>query len=508
MLKSKKWVKGLGFLVIFTIVSAILITVCMNVNAQTLTKYSSTKQISQQKNPKYVFLFIGDGNAMAQINAAENFLGSEKGKNPYSEKLSFSKFQAQGMTTTYSSDSFITDSAAAGTAIATGHKTNSGEISMSPDKKISYKTIAELAKEQGKKVGIVTTTTINHATPAVFYAHNESRRNYYNIGVQLAKSNFDYFAGGAISKNKGRKGDQIDVYKIAEKEGYKIVNKKNVFEKLTAKDGKILATSPILDNDGSIPYSIDQDENVINLADFTRKGIELLDNDKGFFMMVEGGKIDWACHANDAASSIYETLAFDAAVQEAIKFYRKHPHETLIVVTGDHETGGLALGFAGTGYSNFYEKIKNQKISYYKFTSMLNDYFKEKGNDVKFADVMNMITENFGLNADKNDIEMGLSNYELQQLKDAFQIRREDKALRRYSDKQELLYGGYDPITVTVTHILNQKSGIAWTSYSHTGIPVPTFAQGQYSQLFNGYYDNTEIFNKLKEAMNIKYFMH
>lgn len=505
MIRVKKW---FGALLATAMISTVALTGCANSTKSTAT---NSQQVSIDKKAKYVFLFIGDGNAMPQINMAENFLGAQKGGNPEASRLSFTKFPAQGMNTTYSENSFITDSAAAGTAIATGKKTDSGVISMGSDKKTSYKTVAELAKEQGMKVGIVSSVSIDHATPAVFYAHTETRKNYYDIDLALGKSGFDYFGGGAMKKPTGPDKNQPSAYDAAKKEGYKIVNTKEDFDKLAKGAGKVMAYSPVLDGDKALPYAIDKDQNVITLADFTKKGIELLDNENGFFMMVEGGKIDWACHANDAAASIYDTLAFDDAVKEAIKFYNEHKDETLIVVTGDHETGGLTLGFAGTGYSNFYDKLKNQKVSYDTFQGKVKKYAEEHKDNAKFEDLMAEITKDFGLTTDKNNEEMGLTDYEIKKLQDAFKLsmkaqNSEDPYAfaKTYNDEQKLLYGNYDPLTVTVTHILNQKAGLAWTSYSHTGVPVPTFAQGVQEQLFNGYYDNTDIFTKLKDAIGIK----
>lgn len=508
-MKSKN-LKKLLVCTMSLVMSASLLVGCKNAStaASNNEKSTATSTTSTtKKKAKYVFLFIGDGNAMPQISAAENFLGAQNDKTPNAKKLCFSTFPAQGMNTTYSSDSFITDSAASGTAIATGNKTNSGEISMATDMKTKYKTLGEIAKEKDMKVGIVTSVTINHATPAVFYSHNKSRHNYYDIGLDLVNSNFDYFAGGNI--NHAKEDGKEDLYKLAKDKGYTVTKTKEDFDKLNSNNKKILATSPVLDG-GALPYAIDKDSNKITLAAFTKKGIDVLDNSKGFFMMVEGGKIDWACHANDAASSIYDTLAFNDSVKEALKFYDKHPDETLIVVTADHETGGLTLGFAGTGYSNFYDKLKAQKVSYVTLENKVTEYAKSHKTNAKFEDLMSYITKNFGLTTAKGK-SLSLTDYELTKLKNAFNksmklknAKDADAFIESYKEEEKLLYGTYDPLSVTVTHILNQKSGIAWTSYSHTGIPIPTFAKGVGEESFNGYYDNTDIFKKLNSVIDPK----
>ena len=455
---------------------------------------TSTQTVEGIENAKYVFLFIGDGMAMPQITAAEAYLNSTNGINPGVEKLSFTQFPAQGLTTTYSSNAFITDSAAAGTAIACGEKTESGVIAMDPSKTRELPTIAEMAKRAGMKVGIVSSVNLDHATPAVFYAHNMTRKNYYEINMEMANSNFDYFAGGEVRLSKTPEGEK-NAQEIMEERGFKIVSDKAGFSTLRPSDQQVYAY-----NHGfafnALNYTIDQDNDDITLAEFTKKGIELLTGDEGFFMMVEGGKIDWACHANDAASSILDTIAFDDAVKEAIEFYNKHPEETVIIVTGDHETGGLTLGFAGTKYGSAFNEIDKQKMSYEAFdTYILNPYKEANANNRKLSDLMPEIESAFGLTS--------LSDYEKESLNAAFN-RSMGSAEDKPTDSQEyLLYGGYEPLTMAITHIANQRAGLAWTSYSHTGVPVQTFAIGAGAELFNGYYDNTDIFKKMTKIMNL-----
>jgi alkaline phosphatase len=254
-----------------------------------------------------------------------------------------------------------------------------------------------------------------------------------------------------------------------------------------------------------MPYDIDAKSGDWRLADYVKKGIEVLDGKQGFFMMVEGGKIDWACHANDAASSIQDTVALSNAVDVALEFYKKHPEETLILVTGDHETGGLTIGFAGTDYNTYLTNLKNQKISYAKFDT---DYVtKYKADDTKFSVVLKDIEKLFGLVAEENattttPATLLLSNYEYSKLQDAYTLTLEEDKTR--NQEEYVMYGSYEPLTVTITHILNNKSGIDFSSYSHTGVPVPVFAMGSGSDLFEGYYDNTDIYMNLKKLTSVK----
>lgn len=451
---------------------------------------SVTASASGSNNAKYVFLFIGDGMGFPQRAATAAFL---------EKKLEIDKLPAQGITTTFANDRFITGSAASATALATGHKTNINYIGVDPEFKI-LKNIAEMAKDKGMKVGIVSSVSIDHATPAAFYAHVKTRKMYHEIDMALAESGFDLFAGGGLKDPTGKKSKKPlgDAIEKAKENGYKVVTNKDEFMSLTPNDGKILAWNAWLQDSKALPYVMDMTEKDITLPEFTEKAIELLDNDKGFFLMVEGGKIDWACHANDATAAILNTKSFDDSVKLALDFYKKHPDDTLIVVTGDHECGGLTLGFAGTKYGSHYAVLGNQKESFQKFTDeTLPAFKKQKGG---FEDMKKIITDTFGLkfSGDKKD-PVVLADFEVAELKDAF-----DRSMNNdwKENKQEyLIYGGYEPLAVAITHILNQKAGLAWTSYKHTGVPVTTSAIGVDADSFNGSYDNIDVAKKMMSAM-------
>ena len=223
----------------------------------------------------------------------------------------------------------------------------------------------------------------------------------------------------------------------------------------------------------------------------------MLDNENGFFMMVEGGKIDWACHANDAASTIADTIALDDAVEKAVEFYEEHPEETLILVTGDHETGGLTIGFAGTDYDTFLTNFENQKISYAKYDS---DYVKAyKENKTDFETVMKDVAAavwTFGTfwrgragaeqkdSADfhpesNNSGALEMTEYEYGLLKEAYETtmtRTGEES--EFGQEEYIKYGSYEPLTVTITHILNSKSGVNFGSYEVKGLPVEVSAEG------------------------------
>lgn len=484
--------------------------VSVNNKSQKVEQIKAEKVIEKGvKKPKYVFLFIGDGMAHPQVQAAQVFNGNNTYGEVEASLVNFSKFPITGVATTHDSTSFAPDSASTATSISAGVKTHSGTIGLTADKQTAVETIAEKAKKEGMKVGVLSSVTLNHATPAAFYANVESRGSYYEIGLQMADSGFDYFAGGSLSKRKGKEDNQKDLYEVMKEKGYKITETKKDFEAI-APGEKVYAVAERLQDSGSMPYSIDQKEDDITLADFVSKGIEVLYNDKGFFMMVESGKIDWACHANDAGATIHEVMGLEDAIEEAVEFQKKHPDETLILVTGDHETGGLTIGYSTTGYDTAYDMIKKQKMSYVDFDSKLEE-MKEANPQLKLEDVLSEIEKQFGLKVnpdvkegDETDDPFVLTAYEYNLLKDAFaqSMTKEDEVKK--TQEYGVLYGGYNPLSVTLTHLLNNKAGIGWTSYSHTGVLVAVYAQGPTAELYGGYYDNTDIFTKMCDSLGLK----
>ena len=319
----------------------------------------------------------------------------------------------------------------------------------------------------------------------------------------MVNSGFEYFAGGALLKPTGANGDQTSVYDLAQEAGYKVVKTQAEAEKVTAADGKVLLIDEHLADSDAMAYELDREDGQWALADYVEKGIEVLDNNKGFFMMCEGGKIDWACHANDAGSTVADTVALADAVQVAIDFAKQHPSDTLILVTGDHETGGLTIGYAGTDYDTYLTNLTSQTISYAQFDE---EYVaKYKANKTPFETAMKDVEKLFGLKMSGSaDDKLVLTDYEIQRLKTAYNLAMTDYDSDQYTQEQYVLYGTYNPFSVPVTHILNNKSGVDFSSYSHTGLPVAVFAQGAGAENFGGYYDNTEIYTKLASMLKVK----
>lgn len=492
---------------------------------------------AQSGQAKYIFYFIGDGMATSQVRLAEAALTADEFQANYAEltgsegnieALNIRSINVTGLATTNAQNRYITCSAAAATALATGNKTNVGIISETADGQ-KLRTIAEMASDKGMKVGIVSSVSIDHATPAGFYAHTSSRNNYKEIGDQLLDTGFDYFAGGSVRWNSRARAEDTDnatayaTYRAAaEQKGFKYVATKDEFDALESGSGPVIATLNMLaekqyTGDGSaMPFTIDlaqeAEDDRISLAQFTAKGAELLENPNGFFMMVEGGKIDWACHANDAATTAYEVVAFDEAIGVALDFAARYPEETLIVITGDHDCGGLTIGFAGTGYESAFDILAASRVSYNVFGQNVTAKMKA---GASFEELLDYACENFGFTNDVTDGSDGvitqtaeLSNFEVELLRAAHKksLVKIDDYYAKFDEVDEYSssYGGYDPFTTTCTSIINNKSGIDFTSYSHTAVPVMVFAHGACEGLFNGYYDNTDIAKKIMQAAGLE----
>ena len=289
------------------------------------------------QTPKYVFFFIGDGMGANSVQLTEMYLASIQGKLGI-EPLCFSQFPVATMATHYSASSDVTDSAASGTALATGVKTRNGRLGMDPDCN-PLRNMAEMAKAKGQKVGIVTTTGVNHATPGAFVAHQPDRGMYYEIAQDMIANGFDFYGGAALYHENSRPGSPLRPQ--FEAAGYTICNPQE-FQAGWRDMQKVL----MLPGEGqAITYSIDtvndapeHQQDHVTFKQLVESAVTFLmkDNKKGFFLMAEGSEIDHANHSHDAATCIQEVIDFDEGIKVAYEFYKKYPRQTLIVVTADH----------------------------------------------------------------------------------------------------------------------------------------------------------------------------
>lgn len=436
--------------------------------------------------PKYVFLFIGDGMSVPQRMLAEEF-SRKAGRGP----LAMNALPVQGTTRTCSSSSLVTDSAAAATAIACGVKTCNGAVGVDANG-TPVSSCAVAAQAAGRKVGILTTVTLTHATPAGFYAHRAHRGDTDGIARDLADSGFDFFAGGGLSVRTDAP------YAYAVQKGYHIISNRTDYLALEPGCGKILTRF----TNGPLAYAIDRGDACTEptLAELTRTAIHVLSGDAGFFMMIEGGRIDWAGHANDAASNLRDVLALDDAVKVALDFLSRHPRETLVVVTGDHETGGLSMGFAGTGYALYMERLAHQTMSVGAFDTHVRAFLKTRPN-AAFADVQDLISSSFGLQfaapPGQASSPLLLTGTERAELEEAF---AHDKRLYAAQTGENAAYDGEKRYRLggACRLILAHKAGVGWSSGAHTAMPVLTTAAGVGAEKFSGFYENTEIAHILK----------
>lgn len=429
-------------------------------------KAKSNNTVYHGKAAKYIFLFIGDGMGAAQRTVAEKALGTKL----YMETL---PVKAYINTSPYGKK--VTDSAAAGTALACGTKTQNGVLGLGPKGKV-LESVAEMAKKLGWKIGIVSSAPLNHATPAAFYAHQPKRSMYDEIVKDLAVSNFDYFGGSSfIAKKKA-----AEALKALQDNNYLVIDATK----------KI----PVLDPDkkyvvhSQMPFVIDRDKNSgPTLADYTRLGIKHLytgsGRTKGFFMMVEGGKIDWSCHSNDGGGMIHEVKNFDNAIKVALDFYKEHPDSTTIIVTADHETGGLHFPPDSTNSTD----LTKQKCSYAAMTAKLNEYKKEK---LPFTEVLPQLQANYGM-----------KKFSPEEMEDITKNRVAYTGTKKAGDQIKILYGEYKPLLLCLQRIFNKRCGLKWSSQGHTASAVPLDAIGVGSDVFAGYYENNQVARKLKSLI-------
>ncbi|WP_321436789.1 alkaline phosphatase [uncultured Bacteroides sp.] len=455
--------------------------------------FAQTECYAKTKTAKYVFYFIGDGMGVNQVNGTEMYLAEKEGRIGV-KPLNFTQFPYATFASTYSVYNSVTCSAAAGTALAAGVKTKNGTIGMDSLHKMPLYSVAVKAKKAGKKVGITTSVSIDHATPATFYAHQPDRDMYYEIATDLPKTGFDFYAGSGFLKPTNPKDKNApEIYSLFKKTNYTVAKGYEDFKAKSRNASKMI----LMQKEGSdmecIPYAIDRKPGNLTLCQITESAVNFLtkENKNGFFLMVEGGKIDWACHNNDAATVFDEVSDMADAVQIAYNFYLKHPDETLIVVTADHETGGIALG-AGKYELNL-KVLANQKVSEDGLSVKINQLRKEKNNNITWNDIKELLSENMGFWKKVN-----LTEKQEQRLKEEY--------IRSFlGDKVKLtetLYSQNEPIAALARQILNEIAMVSWASSNHTAGYIPVYAIGAGSELFHGKLENTDIPKKIAEAAN------
>ena len=446
---------------------------------------------------KYVFYFIGDGMGSNQVLASEMYYAALQGQPLGRVQTLMTTFPFSGNASSYSASNGITDSAAAGTCLATGSKTTNGTLGLDPDGK-RLTTIAEELKAQGWGIGIMTTVAIDHATPAAFYAHVPQRDSYYKIGKQLCSSEFDFFGGAGFHHPQGKHDDKPDnLYRMAENAGYTVVHGMDELAGMPvsryAEISKLILVQKD-DDQGSkhgsnLSYAIDRKEGDLTLAQIVSTAIPFLESRHDrFFMMVEGGMIDYACHGDDAATAIGEVWDMNEAMKEAYAFYEQHPDETLILVTADHETGGLALG--NSDYTLHLDQLQYQKCSAWILSDLFTQLFKENKKP-SWEQVQSIYREQLGFWE-----KVEISADEEQELKALYKA-----ALKHQTKDTKTMYKTINKLGDAGIALVNKKAHIGWTTRAHSAHMVPIFAIGPGAQSFSGWHDNTEIVPLLRRVI-------
>lgn len=437
------------------------------------------------KAPKYIFYYIGDGMGMGPVMAAQNYnrniLGNDK-------PLNMMQFPVVGWSQTWSANSDITDSAAAGTALSTGSKTKNSMLGMNADT-VAVTSVAKILFDEGYGVAVATSVAPDDATPGAFYTHVPNRGMLYEIGCDMAASGYQFVAGAGLrgTMTDGKPNDLLDRFAA---EGVQIVRGPEGIDAISS--DRVLVLNPEGGSDHNIGYTIDSIAGALTLPMIARAALTQLERtspDK-FFMMIEGGNIDHALHGNDGGAAIKEILNFDQALGVAFDFYRQHPDETLIIVTADHDTGGMAIVKERGGKGGL-ANIDYQKVSKEEFSNFCKAMLKTR-NIFTWDDMKEYLSENLGFFT-----HIPVSEKAEARLKKLFDDTFE---LRNTAD-QKTLYANFNAFAVEVFNMFNDASGLAFTTTSHSGNVVPVFAVGCGADALKGFNNNTDIPDAILRAV-------
>lgn len=443
-----------------------------------------------QEAPKYVFFCIGDGLGMQPLMAVQAY-NRDVLKND--KPLTMMQFPVASWSMTYSSSSPITDSAAAGTALATGYKTNNGMLGVTPDTVPVYSVASQL-KDMGYGIGVVTSVYADDATPGAQYAHVASRSMFYDIDLQAAKSGYDFIAGAGMKGLQDKDGNPTDISYIMKENGVQIVRGRDGIREINSEKVVLLSDEGM--SVSNIGFTIDSIPTALTLPLITETCIAHLEkySPERFYMMIEGGNIDHALHGNDAGTAIMEILNFDETLKLVYDFYLAHPDETLIIVTADHDTGGMSHVGSKSGHKEGLGVYQYVKVSKEEFSNYCKGILRSRM-IYTWDDMVQYLTENFGLFS-----HIAVSQQEADALKAKF-----DQTFEMCnSADQETLYASFNGFAVAVFDLINNAAGTIFTTTGHSGNPVPVFAVGVGSDRFKGVNNNVDLPKILREIMGIE----
>lgn len=464
-------------LLAFTIISILTAVPSYSATKTTSTKNSVKKVTNNkvdEKKVKNVIILIPDGANITSYSLARWYEG---GKPLAVDSI------LTGMVRTYNADTPIADSAPAGTAMSTGVKSNTKYVGVNPsigglydvpeilsgDEKKPLATVLEAAKLLGKATGIVATSNIQHATPADFTAHTYDRSDYYNIGEQQVYNKLDVALGGGFKYlEAGNRPDKEDMIGELKNMGYEIINTKE--QLATTKASKLYGLFAA----DAMAYDLDRAETAPeepSIEEMTKKAIETLNKNKnGFFLMVEGSKVDWSNHANDPVATITDMLAFDKAVKAALDFAQKDGN-TVVIVASDHGTGGLSMGNKESS-SNYDKLTLNQFMDPIKAAKLTGEGL-EKKLDKDRSNITEAMSSYYGIN--------DLTEDEIKSIKEA-------KA---------------GNLNYTVGPILSKRAYIGWTTNGHTGEEVALYSYHPKDKTLDGLVQNTDIAKYIEDVMGL-----
>ncbi len=432
---------------------------------------TSTASSAKAKN---IILLIGDGMGPSQFGAAWLYSNRVLGKD-----LKMVEIMQAGRTAYLANDtadSMVTESAAAATQISCGVKVPARAAGMGTDGKTPCTTIMEIAKAKGMATGLVTTSGITDATPASFSAHVPHRSDEASVADQQLKMGVDVLMGGRKQfflpeSAKGKRKDGRNLLDEAQKAGYTVVGTAD--ELKAAPAGKILG----LYNMGNMEYEIDRTTSKEpSLAEMTAKTLDVLSrNPKGFFAVIEGGRIDHASHRNDAAGTIHDMLAFDAAVGVALNFAKQHP-DTLLIVTADHDTGAMSL----IGHSKTSKEYIGIDLVAIQKVKVSHEVVQEKlGKNPTPQKVQEVVKEYMAIELTDDEAKIVVTDT----------IRKLDPANYSYAYLHSLAF------------VLRPYLRVGFGSQTHTAAPLYAFGMGPGSEPVKGFLHNTQLFGIMKTAL-------
>jgi alkaline phosphatase len=448
------------------------------------SSFGAQARAAQAPAPKYIFLFLADGAGIPHMEITRQY-----NRVVHNEGLVITdkimKEGSLGLITTHAADSLSTDSAAAATALASGCKAKLGAVGICADGSVP-KTAAEIAKEKNMRLGLVTNATIYDASPAAFVAHVSTRRNASSILNRYLEFEPDILLGGGRgqffpkSHPGSSRSDEADLIAAFTQKGYLyVLNKQELGQ---ARRGKVLGLFSL----SSMSFEIDRDkETEPSVYDLTQAAIRLLyqDNSRGFFVFIENQNIDTAGHLSDIASLIRDYREFDRAVGLAYDFYRKHPRETLILVTSDHETGGLGFTYALKDLSS--TQGANQVVA------TVEDLKKISAIPISLRKAAQIL----GRNPTAAAVDKLMSDYF-----SGFTMAPEFKeAIIKHQPLSRTLY--LDTTTHALGMMIANNTQAYWQTAGHTNHPVFVAALGPGSEKFRGYQDNTDFGKNLKAIL-------